>query len=484
MKLQPLSLKKTGLTFLFFASSLLVMRCSSDDNNTNDPSPEELTPSVIAELYRDNCGGCHGQNLATFVERDWVYGNSSEDLFTSIHDGYAENGMPSYGSALSDEEISAIADYILSETEGVTQEMLLEDNPDLSGIIESEDMNFRLEVLTDEINGVPWGLTQLPNQDLLVTERTGSLYRITTDKSLETISGLPSMYTEGQGGLLDIEIHPNFAENNTLYFSYSKIDPNNQYMLTTAVARAQLQDNALTEVEDIFIALPYHGTGHHFGSRLQFDENGYLYVTVGDRGNRDVFPQDLDAMAGKVHRIHDDGSIPADNPFVNGDNPNGSIYSYGIRNPQGLTRHPVTGDIWEGEHGPRGGDEINIIASGNNYGWPVITYGINYDGSPITDLTEMEGMEQPIHYWVPSIAPAGMDFVSGDLYYGWTNDLFVGALSATYLHRLIMNGDEVIGHEELLNDIGRVRDVQMGLDGYLYLTVESPGRVIRIVPEN
>lgn len=468
--------------------SVLITQCNSEDDKDPIEEPEEveLTQEVVANLYRTNCGGCHGQRFESFIERDWAYGNSSDQVYASIRDGYAENGMPAYGAVLNEEEIEAIAAYILTEIEGKTQEMLLEENPDLSGIIESDDMDFRLEELTDEINEVPWGLVQLPDGSLLVTGKSGNLYRITTDKTLESISisGLPTMYNEGQGGLLDITIHPDFAENNFIYFTYSKTDPTNEYMHTTATARGVLAGNALTGIEDIFVALPYFGTGHHFGSRLQFDNDGYLFVTVGDRGNRDVFPQDLTTMAGKVHRIHDDGTIPTDNPFFNGDDPTGTIYSYGIRNPQGLCRHPVTGDIWEGEHGPRGGDEINIIGSGNNYGWPVITYGINYDGTPITDQTEMAGMEQPIHYWVPSIAPAGMDFVAGDLYNGWTNDLFVGALSASYLHRLIMNGNEVVGHEELLQGIGRIRDVEMGSDGYLYIAVENPGRVFRIVPEN
>lgn len=483
LRINPLS-----SALVLFAFAVLITQCNSNTGDPmlpTDPEPEdqELTQERIDSLYRNHCGGCHGQRLESFVERDWSYGSSAQDIYESIKDGYADNGMPGYSSALTDEELRGIADFIISETAGKTKAMLLTENPDLSGVQSSDDMNFRLETLTDEIDGVPWGLAQLPNGDLLVTERSGNMYLLRTDKSLESISGVPTVNASGQGGLLDVEIHPDFSENQLVYFSYSKNNPNGAGR-TTAVARGILSGLALTSVEDLFIALPYHSSSHHYGSRLQFDNDGYLFVTVGDRGNRDVFPQDLGVSPGKVHRIHDDGSIPTDNPFINDQNAVSSVFVYGNRNPQGLCMHPVTGAIWEGEHGPQGGDEINILTGSRNYGWPVITYGINYDGTSITDQTAMDGMEQPLHYWVPSIAPAGMDFISSNLYPGWANDLFVGSLKFTYLHRLIMDGDQIVGEEEMLRNIGRVRDVQMGHDGYLYLTVESPGRVIKIVPEN
>ena len=486
MKIQ--ALPKSFLAIAIFGLTILIVQCNSegtDPINLIDPDPEdeELTLDDIAELYRSNCGGCHGQRFESFVERDWVYGSSSEEVYTSIRDGYVENAMPSYQEALTEEELRAVADFILTEIEGMTQEMLLAQNPDLSGVIESEDMSFRVETLTDQIEGVPWGLAQLPNGDLIVTQRTGGLYLLSADNSLQSIGGSPSVRSSGQGGLLDVAIHPDYSENQFVYLSYSKFDPESNSRSTTAVARGTLNGNSLTNVEDIFVALPYQSATHHYGSRLQFDGDGYLYITVGDRGSRDVYHQALDNQIGKVHRVHDDGSIPSDNPFAN-QNGVETVYTFGNRNPQGLCLHPVSGDIWEGEHGPQGGDEINTMGHGNNYGWPLITYGINYNGTPITDITEMDGMEQPIHYWVPSIAPAGMDFVSSENYNGWSHDLFVGSLKFTYLHRLKMNGDQVVGEEELLQGIGRVRDVEMGLDGYLYIAVESPGRVIRLIPEN
>lgn len=456
---------------------------SKEEIIEEEPETEVPYDSLSRALYRNNCGGCHGQNMVSFVERNWKYGNSKEEILNSIKSGYPDDGMPGYGQTFSDDELEKLTIYILTTIEGKTKEQLLGDNPDLSGLITSNDLNFRLETLTDAINGIPWAILQLPSKDLLVTERSGNLYRLSTENQLEIITGLPNINAAGQGGLLDLEIHPDFENNDFIYWTYSKQNPQNGSQRATAVARGKLLGNNLTAVEDIFIALPYHSGNRHYGSRLLFDRDGFLYVSVGDRGNRDVFPQGINNQIGKVHRLNADGSIPNDNPFVGDQNAESSIYAYGIRNPQGLSLHPETGDIWEGEHGPQGGDEINILNGGNNYGWPVISFGINYNGTPFTDLTEKDGMEQPIHYWVPSIAPCGMDFVSGDFYAGWKNDLLVSSLKFEYLHRLIMDGDNVVGEEELLKDIGRIRDVYMGKDGYVYIAVEGPGRVIRLVPE-
>jgi glucose/arabinose dehydrogenase len=478
---------KIGFALIIF--SLLTIHCenaldTAENISQDDPPIEFNDYQQAAENYKIHCSGCHGKKLNTFVERNWVYGNSYENILHSINVGYVDNGMPAYGVTFTEEELQDLVNYIISETEGITKEMLLNDNPDLSEIIQSNDMKFRTETLTKGINGTPWGLAQLPNGEILVTEKEGRLFLITNEQELLSISGIPNSKTTNQGGLLDIELHPDFENNNYIYFSYTKSNPNNASQNTTAVARARFKDNQLTDLEDIFIAEPYINSALHYGSRLQFDRNGFLYVSVGDRGETNDYPQNLNNHCGKVHRLNDDGSIPDDNPFVNTPNALPSIYAYGIRNPQGLAIHPATGAIWEGEHGPQGGDEINIIEAGNNYGWPIISYGINYDGSILTEITEQEGMEQPIHYWVPSIAPCGMDFVSGNFYPNWKNDLFVSSLKFEYLHRLKMDGNTVVGQEELLQDIGRVRDVLMGNDGFIYIAVQNPGRVIRLLPEN
>ena len=476
----------TKFVCLFFLPVLLSCNNSMDaelPEEEMDADDEIIELGDVAQAYSIQCGGCHGQDLASFVERDWAYGDTLEDIIKSITDGYAANGMPAYGATLSAEEIEALSSYILSEIDGKTKAMLEEENPDLSGLISSDDLSFRLETITDDIPGIPWGIEQLPDGEILVTERGGRLFLVGNDKQVTEVTGLPGVAAEGQGGLLDVLIHPDFENNGFVYLSYSRINPNNSSERTTAVARGRLEGNSLTQVENIFTALPYLNSGHHYGSRLVFDNDGYLYVSVGDRGYRDVYPLELDNAIGKIHRIHDDGAIPTDNPFYNTPGAVNSIFTYGTRNPQGMSLHPDTGAVWEGEHGPRGGDEINFLEAGNNNGWPVISYGINYDGTTFTDFTEMDGMEQPVHYWVPSIAPCGMDFASGDFYGNWRNDLFVGALAAQHLHRLKMNGNEVVGHELLLEGIGRVRDVHMGSDGYLYIVAEGPGRLLRLVPE-
>lgn len=459
---------------------------TSQNGDVNEEVEEEevATDFVQAAInYTNHCGGCHGQKFESFIERQWSYGNASGDISNSISAGYQSNGMPSYQNAFTNQEIKDLAAYILREIEGKTKADIEAENPNLSGIIESDDLSFRLETITNQFSGIPWGMLQLPDGDFLVTQREGKLFRVASNGTISEISGTPSVVAQGQGGLLDVILHPNFENNAYVYLTYSSANPNNSSQKTTAIARGRLSGNTLEGVDEIFTAGPYLSSSNHFGSRLVFDNAGYLYVTVGDRGNRDTYPQALNNGIGKIHRLMDDGIVPTDNPFYNMLDHEWSVFSYGVRNPQGLTKHPVTGAIWEGEHGPQGGDEINIIASGNNYGWPVITYGINYNGTPITDQTAMDGMEQPVHYWVPSIAPCGMDFVSSNFYGNWEHDLFVGSLKFRYLHRLKMNGNAVVGHEELLSDIGRVRDVHMGNDGYLYILVEDPGRLLRLVAE-
>jgi glucose/arabinose dehydrogenase len=232
----------------------------------------------------------------------------------------------------------------------------------------------------------------------------------------------------------------------------------------------------------LYKGIPDTEKGHHFGCKLAFDDKGHLFFGIGERGQHFDFPQKLDNSNGKIHRINDDGTIPNDNPFVHTPGALPSIYSYGHRNPQGTAIHPVTGELWETEHGPKGGDEINLILPGHNYGWPVISYGINYDGTILTDLTEKEGMDQPASYWTPSIAPCGMTFVTGDRYKNWKNNMLVGSLSFKYLERVVISDHSVIHREKLLENIGRVRNVVMSPDGYIYVAIETPGIILRLMP--
>ena len=328
----------------------------------------------------------------------------------------------------------------------------------------------------------PWGLAFLPDGRLLVTERPGRL-RIIRDGQLDPlpVQGLPTIAASGQGGLLDIALHPDFASNSLVYFSY--VAPGlGGY--GTEVARARLVGNRLEQLETIFRMKPKSGTSRHFGSRLVLDRQGYLYITLGDRGEKERAQLSGD-HAGSVIRLHDDGRIPADNPFAGRSGWHPEKFTLGHRNLQGAALHPRTGLVWTHEHGPQGGDEINVIRSGVNYGWPVITYGVNYvTGTKIGEGTHKDGMAQPLYSWVPSIAPSGMAFYDGAAFPQWRGNLFVGALKDRMLVRLELDGEKIVQEERLLKGrLGRIRDVRQGPDGNLYLlTDEKNGRLVRIEP--
>jgi glucose/arabinose dehydrogenase len=345
----------------------------------------------------------------------------------------------------------------------------------------SRHHRFRVTVVADGL-AHPWALAFLPGGDVLVSEREGRLRVIRGGRLLpEAVRGLPDVRVMGQGGLLDLLPHPDFQTNRLLYFSYAADMDGG---VTTHVARARLENDTLSDVDVLFRAEPASRGRVHFAGRLAFDPQGYLYVSVGDRGDMER-AQHLDDLAGKVMRLHDDGRIPEDNPFVATPGARPEIFSYGHRNPQGMAVHPETGEIWTHEHGPRGGDEINIVRPGVNYGWPVVTLGIDYTGFRIGDgLKHMPGMADPLHSWIPSIAPSGMAFYGADRFGRWKGDLFVGALVQRHLARLRLVGEVVVEEERLLEDLGRrIRDVRLAPDGSLWLlTDHDPGQVLRLDP--
>jgi len=348
--------------------------------------------------------------------------------------------------------------------------------------VQGPSPSFTYEIVTAGLEH-PWSLAFLPDGRMLVTERPGRLRLISAEGELhpDPIGGLPPIRQHGQGGLLDVVLHPDFENNRWVYFSFAEADGRD---VGTAVARGQLRGHRLEQVEVIFRLLPKSRTKQHFGSRLLFDNKGYLFITLGDRGDRPR-AQDLNDHAGSLIRLHDDGRIPADNPFANRSGARAEIFSYGHRNMQGAALHPVTGRVWIHEHGPQGGDELNIPQAGVNYGWPVITYGANYfTGTRIGEGTHKEGMAQPVHYWVPSIAPSGMTFYTGDRFPQWQGNLFIGSLKFRLLVRLVLDGERVVREERLLEDeLGRIRDVRQGPDGLLYLlTDESDGLLVRLLP--
>ena len=336
------------------------------------------------------------------------------------------------------------------------------------------------EIVIPELK-IPWGFVFLPDNSILITEKSGDLIHFKDGKKIE-ITGVPQVIILGQGGLMDIELHPNYEDNGWIYLSYASSEDDDEDTANTTIMRAKLKENRLVEKQVLYKASPDSESGRHFGSRIEFDNDGFMYFSIGDRGNRNVNPQDISLDGGKVYRLNDDGSIPDDNPFVNVQNAKKAIYSYGLRNIQGMVKHPETGNIWTHEHGPKGGDEINIIEAGKNYGWPKISYGINYNGTEFTEYTTLPGMEQPLHYWIPSIAPSGMDFITSDIYPGWKGNLLVGSLKFEYLDRCVLEDNKVVKQEQLISGLGRVRSVRQGPDGYIYVGVENVG-IVKILPK-
>ncbi|WP_299781851.1 PQQ-dependent sugar dehydrogenase [uncultured Formosa sp.] len=344
----------------------------------------------------------------------------------------------------------------------------------------SKNSDYSYKKVVSDID-IPWSFVFLPDHSMLITEKSGELIHFKNGKKT-SISGLPDITRLGQGGLLDIALHPNYEDNRWIYFTYASSEGEGSGA-NTALMRAKIKNNTLTNKELLYKATPNYSSGDHFGSRILFDANNYLYFSIGERGQRDKNPQDITRDGGKIYRLHDDGSIPTDNPFVNTPNAKKAIYSYGHRNPQGMILNPKTNKIWIHEHGPKGGDEINIISAGKNYGWPLVTYGINYWGTSITDHTEMEGMESPIHHWTPSIAPSGMCYVTSDKYSNWQDNILVGSLKFQFLDRCIIKNNTVIKEERLLENIGRVRSIVQGPDGFIYVGIENVG-IVKIIPKN
>ena len=334
----------------------------------------------------------------------------------------------------------------------------------------------------------PWGLQFLPDDRLIVTERPGRVRIVTRDGKLSApLEGVPQVAVTGQGGLLDIVLAPDFASSRHVYLSYA--EPREGRANGTTIARARLVGAAGAERFDdmqvIFRQQPALRSSLHFGSRFAFAPDGKLFVTLGERFEM-RFAQDLGRHWGKVIRLNPDGGVPADNPFVGRSDAKPEIWSYGHRNPQSAAIHPDTGVLWVVEHGPRGGDEVNIVKRGANYGWPVIGYGIDYSGTKLHDTTHKDGMEQPAYYWVPSIAPSGMAFYTGSLFPAWRGNLLVGALAGQALHRLVLDGDSVVAEEMLLKDRNeRVRDIRQGPDGAVWLLIDdADGKILRLIPGN
>ena len=462
-------------------ASLTFINCAIN-NQSGNIAAKSKTSNGAAQNYMEYCASCHGTDARAFADRrNWVHGSDKTSLIGVIAKGLEDEGMPSFEATFSPEETASLADYIIEAKEQV-ETFAFDNEFDENETFSYDGHDYKLELVTDEVD-IPWGIAQSSNGDLYYTDIAGELRRRNNKGEVQSISGLPKMHIQGQGGLLDVSLDPNFDKNQHIYLSYSKPNPEVDTAGTTAVYKGRLDGNKIVDGKDIWIGLPYLPTKYHFGSRIIWDNDGYLFISIGDRGKRDENPQNLSVAPGKIHRINNDGSIPKDNPFVDVIDAVKSIFSYGHRNPQGLAYDKKNNIIYENEHGPRGGDEINIIKPKKNFGWPEISYGINYNGTVFTEKTEESGMEQPIHYWVPAIGVCGLAYVDSPLYPDWQGKLLSGSLKYKYLNLSDTKANGTTIETKLFPQIGRLRSVIQGTDGYIYIGVEKPGRIYKVLPQ-
>ena len=454
-----------------------------------------------AALYTERCAGCHGDaatvgRAPTLFDDVWVRVKDDEEMAAVIASGVPQTEMIPFKGLLNDEQIWQLVAYVRTMAGSLKPKPAFVAQPD-GQVITSEKQTFKVEVVARDLE-TPWGLAFLPDGRLLITERPGRLRILQNGQLLPPVTGLPKVWERQDAGLFDVEVHPQYAQNGWIYLSYSEPLPNYEppkpppegaapapggrgpqtpsIPSMTAIVRGKINDrNEWVDQQFIYRPAPelFTTDNSHYGSRFTFDREARLFYSIGERGVPDN-AQNLSNPLGKIHRVNDDGSIPKDNPFVGKTGVVASIWSYGHRNPQGLAWDPVSGKLWESEHGPQGGDEINIIEPGKNYGWGVITHGIQ---TGITKRAE-PGMEQPIVYYTPTIAPGGMVFYTGSQYPAWTNNLFVGGMGGQQLRRLEIKGDKVTQQEVVFNQFGRVRDVVTGPDGYLYVILQVPGQPV------
>jgi len=444
-------------------------------------SPPRTAESIATTL----CVACHGTGLMggsgpSLLDARWNHGGEDKDIAVSIRDGWPASGMPPFAAVLRPEEIGGLVVYLRQQHDAFAAGRIQPPPPPPADPIESELHTFRLETIADGLD-TPWGLAFLPDGRMLITERKGNLRIVEPGRPLSApIADTPRVYYKQDGGLLDLILHPDYDKNGWIYLAYSEEGTATDFSMTVVV-RGRIVAGRWTDQKEIFRADPkyYSKDSSHFGCRFLFDPKGNLFFTVGDRGLPEE-AQDLTSPLGKIHRVKDDGSVPSDNPFVNRPGALGSIWSYGHRHPQGLQYHPVTGRMWETEHGPIGGDELNVIDPAHNYGWPLVSRGV--DAVRHFEASK-DGMDSPAIAWSPSIAPSGIEFYTGDRFPLWKNQLFVAGLIGQQLRRIEVAGDRVVSQEILFKGLDRVRTVVNGPDGLLYLTLNGiPGRIVRLVP--
>ncbi len=459
----------------------------------------------VEEIYGTYCSGCHGKNFeggqgGILVDGVWKHGGSDEEIYKSIAKGNLQLGMNPWEGILSADQIRAMVIFLREkEKQSLTKGMDFP-VPSPDKVTKTELHDYRIETLVEKGLKDPWGIAVLPDGRMLVTEKSGRLRIIEKDGKIDpqVVTGTPQVIEHGQGGLMEVALHPDFRKNGWIYLGFSdgtrekRGNGKDEVRCITSVVRGKIRDHQWTDQEWIFRADPKFrsGAGVHFGTRFVFDK-GYIYFVVGERGGL-MEVQDVHRPNGKIHRLFDDGRVPQDNPYVKDKEAIPSVWSYGHRNPQGLAMDPRDGSLYNAEHGPRGGDELNLVLPAHNYGWPIVTLGMNYDGmpmsypgpdgKPVQSVTAKEGIDQPIAFWVPSIAVCGLDFYTGDKFPKWKNDLFAGALAQQEIRRIRIENKKVVSQEIILKNIGRVRSVKTGPDGFIYVVLNGPDRVVRLVP--
>lgn len=440
-------------------------------------------------VYNNYCAGCHGSQLqgntaSKLIKTDWQYGRGRGAIIRNIRFGIPGTEMAAWGTVLKDDEINAVADYIIA-----SQQVAPNAPRPVPERLTTRDYVLKVEKLVTTGLNTPWGIEFVDGKRALITERTGGI-RWMVDGKLDPdpVKGIPKTYSQNTtGGLMDIALDPDYSKNGWVYIAFSHTydvttDKNARGM--TKVVRGKIRDHqwigeqTLFEVPD---SLKVSG-GNRWGCRFLFDKQGHLYFTIGDMA-RAMDSQNPGKPTGKIFRINPDGSIPRDNPFAGTRGALAAVFTLGNRNVQGIAQHPVTGEIWATEHGPMGGDELNIIRKGVNYGWPLVTYGVDYSGEIVSDKTQMEGVEPPILHWTPSIGVSAAEFVTGNLFPLWKDDLVVGALAFEEIRRLVIENRKVKEQEMILKGVGRVRDLKFGPDGALYVLLNSPDMILRISPE-
>lgn len=441
----------------------------------------------IGRLAGESCASCHGPQFSggkatALAGAKWRRAHNDNEAAEIVANGLADVGMPAFADKISASDRAALIRYIRDCRPAPAQ-------PSSGGsgaarVFKTERQSFRLERVSSGYQ-VPWSFAFLPDGKMIVTERPGRLRIVEQGRLSDPIRGTPKVWYRQDGGLLSLALDPDYVNNGWVYLSFS--DPGSApWTSMTKIVRGRIRDGAWVDQQVVFQADAkwYKWGSAHYGCRLRFIE-GKLFFTIGERDNLE-WAQDLSSPGGKVHRVDPDGKIPADNPFVGRPNACPSVWTYGHRNPQGLAVDPRTGETWEAEHGPHGGDEINHLRRGENYGWPVVTFGVADNGDIISNLTTKEGMADPVTHWSPSIAPCPIHFSTSDRYPGWKYSLLVGSLAARQLRRLELDGDKLVHEEVVLKNLGRIRDIVTGPDGYLYLAVEywdRSGEILRLVPE-